>query len=68
MTNLVLNFEVGNASGFSSNKQGSEIKSPEPKLFGKIRKQGCFLYETIYKNIRQTAEMSLELPVLCTLR
>ena len=29
MTILALNFEVGNASGFSSNKLGSEIKSLE---------------------------------------
>ena len=48
----MLNFEIRNVSGFSSNKQGSEIKSLEQKLFGKIRKQGCFFYETIYKNIR----------------
>ena len=65
MTNLVLNFEIGNASGFSSNKQGSEIKSLEQKLFGKVRKQSCFFYETIYKNIRQAAAMPSELPVGC---
>ena len=65
MTNLVLNFETGNASGFSSNKQSSEIKSLEQKLFGKVRKQGCFFYETIYKNIRPTAAMLSELPVGC---
>ena len=65
MTNLILNFEIGNASGFSSNKQGSEIKSLEQKLFGKIRKQGCFFYEKIYKNIRQTAAMASELTVGC---
>ena len=58
MTDLVLNFQVGNASSFSSNKQGSEIKSLEQKLFGKIKKQGCFFYETIYKNIRQTAALA----------
>ena len=29
MTNLVLTFEIGNASGFSSKNQGSEIKSLE---------------------------------------
>ena len=63
MTDLVSDFEIGNASGFSSNKQGSEIKSLEQKLFGKIRKQGCFFYETIYKNIRQTAALASELPV-----
>ena len=57
MTDLVLNFQIGNASGFSSNKQGSEIKSLEQKLFGKIKKQGCFFYETIYKN-RQTAALA----------
>ena len=65
MINLVLNFEIGNASGFTSNKQRSDIKSLECKLFGKIRKQGCFFYETIYKNIRQTATVPSELPVGC---
>ena len=65
MTDLVLNFQVGNVSGFSSNKQGSEIKSLEQKLFGKIKKQGCFFYETIYKNIRQTAALAKELTVGC---
>ena len=65
MTDLVSDFEIGNASGFNSNKQGPEIKSLEQKLFGKIRKQGCFFCGTIYKNIRQTAVMALELPAGC---
>ena len=29
MTNLVLNLEIGNVSGFSCNKQGSKIMSLE---------------------------------------
>ena len=31
--------------------KGSQIKNLEYQIFGKIKKQGCFFYETIQANI-----------------
>ena len=69
MINLVVNFEIGNVSSFTNNKQGSEITSLEHKLFDKMRKQGCFFLRNNLQKHQANGHRAIGTTcwVLCTL-